>query len=98
MARDIQELLEYNEWRNFLNVIDKAKIACEKSRQLIEDHFVDVNKIVQVGSGGDREIPDLMLSRYACYLIAQNGDPRKETVAFVTLLCKLGNKSYLKKE
>lgn len=82
MARDIQELLEYNEWRNFLNVIDKAKIACENSRQPIENHFVDVNKMVRLGSGSEREIPDIMLSRYACYLIAQNGDPRKETVAF----------------
>jgi DNA-damage-inducible protein D len=82
MARDIQELLEYNEWRNFLNVIDKAKIACENSRQSIENHFVDVNKMVRLGSGSEREIPDIMLSRYACYLIAQNGDPRKETVAF----------------
>lgn len=82
MARDIQELLEYNEWRNFLNVIDKAKIACENSHQPIENHFVDVNKMVRLGSGSEREIPDIMLSRYACYLIAQNGDPRKETVAF----------------
>ncbi|MBA3722509.1 MAG: DNA damage-inducible protein D [Parachlamydiaceae bacterium] len=82
MARDIQELLEYNEWRNFLNVIDKAKIACEKSLQNIENHFVDVNKMVKLGSGSDREIPDIMLSRYACYLIAQNGDPRKEAIAF----------------
>ena len=56
MARDIQELLEYNEWRNFLNVIDKAKIACEKSRQPIENHFVDVNKMVKLGSGSDREL------------------------------------------
>lgn len=82
MARDIQELLEYNGWRNFVNVIDKAKIACETSRQPIENHFVDVNKMVKLGSGSEREIPDIMLSRYACYLIAQNGDPRKETIAF----------------
>lgn len=59
MARDIQELLEYNEWRNFLQVINKAKIACETSRQPIENHFVDVNKMVVVGSGGTREIQNL---------------------------------------
>lgn len=82
MARDIQELLEYNEWRNFVNVIDKAKNACKNSQQPIENHFVDVNKMVQLGSGSGREIPDIMLSRYACYLIAQNGDPRKESIAF----------------
>lgn len=82
MARDIQELLEYNEWRNFLNVVDKAKNACKNSQQTIENHFVDVNKMVKLGSGSDREIPDIMLSRYACYLIAQNGDPRKEPIAF----------------
>lgn len=82
MARDLQELLEYNEWRNFLNVIEKAKIACQTSGQLVENHFGDVNKLVKLGSGSEREIPDIMLSRYACYLIAQNGDPRKESVAF----------------
>jgi len=67
IARDIQELLEYNEWRNFLNVIDKAKNACKNSQQTIENHFVDVNKMVKLGSGSDREVPDIMLSRYACY-------------------------------
>lgn len=68
--------------RNFLNVIDKAKIACEKSRQPIDNHFVDVNKMVKLGSGSDRKISDIMLSRYVCYLIAQNGDPKKEGIAF----------------
>jgi DNA-damage-inducible protein D len=83
MARDIQELLEYDKWSNFLNVIEKAKISCETSSHIVTDHFADVGKIAQVGSsGGLREIPDIMLSRYACYLIAQNGDPRKESIAF----------------
>lgn len=82
MARDLQSLLEYDEWRNFLNVIEKAKISCENSGQLISNHFVDVNKMVRLGSGSEREIDDIMLSRYACYLIAQNGDPRKESIAF----------------
>ncbi len=82
MARDIQELLEYDKWSNFLNVIEKAKIACQNSSHVILDHFADVGKMVPVGSGGTREVPDIMLSRYACYLIAQNGDPRKETIAF----------------
>ena len=82
MARDVQKLLDYTEWRNFLLVIDKAKIACMNSGQNIGDHFVDVNKMVKLGSGSERQIEDIMLTRYACYLIAQNGDPRKERIAF----------------
>ncbi|MFA6610519.1 MAG: BRO family protein, partial [Candidatus Omnitrophota bacterium] len=78
MARDIQKLLDYTEWRNFIQVIDKAKTACITSGQDIGNHFVDVNKMVKLGSGSGRQIDDMMLSRYACYLIAQNGDPRKE--------------------
>lgn len=82
MARDIQELLEYDKWNNFLNVIEKAKIACQNSSHAISDHFADVGKMVSIGFGSTREIPDIMLSRRACYLIAQNGDPRKESIAF----------------
>jgi len=82
MARDIQEFLEYNDWRNFLNVIEKAKVACKKSDQTVINHFVEVTKMVQIGSGGLRKISDIILSRFACYLIAQNGDPRKEPIAF----------------
>lgn len=81
-ARDLQRLLDYDEWRNFINVIKKAKIACKNSGQSIEDHFVEVNKKVKIGSEAEREINDLMLTRYACYLIAQNGDPRKDQIAF----------------
>ena len=77
-ARELQDVLEYTEWRNFKKVIDKAKIACDNSGNSVEDHFVDVNKMVQIGSGADRIIDDIQLSRYACYLIVQNGDPRKE--------------------
>lgn len=81
-ARDLQYLLGYIDWRNFLKVVEKAKIACENSNSLIEDHFVDTNKKVEIGSNTQREIEDISLTRYACYLIAQNGDSKKEEIAF----------------
>jgi DNA-damage-inducible protein D len=81
-ARDIQHLLGYSEWRNFVNVIIKAKTTCEASGNLISDHFVDINKTIQMPKGASKEIDDIMLTRYACYLIAQNGDPKKEPIAF----------------
>ena len=82
LARDLQYLLGYAEWRNFGLVISRAKVACEVSGHPVSDHFVDVNKMVDLGSGSQREVDDLMLTRYACYLIAQNGDPRKQEIAF----------------
>ena len=82
LARDLQHLLGYGEWRNFNAVISKAKTACEVSEYSISDHFVDVNKTIQMPKGAEKEIPDIMLTRYACYLIAQNGAPRKSEIAF----------------
>ena len=79
-ARELQIALEYTEWRNFCKVIDKAKEACNGSNNVVSDHFVDVNKIVSAGATS-KDIGDIELSRYACYLIVQNGDPRKKTIA-----------------
>ncbi len=81
-ARDLQVLLGYSEWRNFSNAIDKAKISCKNNKISVVDHFVDINKMVTLGSGSERGVSDIMLTRYACYLIAQNGDPKKEEIAF----------------
>ncbi|MDW7680763.1 MAG: BRO family protein, partial [bacterium] len=81
-ARDLQHLLGYSEWRNFNKVINKAKTACETAGHLISDHFVDVNKTIAMPKAAEKEIPDFMLTRFACYLIAQNGDPQKEAIAF----------------
>ncbi|OIQ73249.1 DNA-damage-inducible protein D [mine drainage metagenome] len=82
LARDIQYLLGYTKWDNFLNVVSKAKTACEVSGHAVPDHFADVGKTITMPKGAEKEVPDLMLTRYACYLIAQNGDPKKQEIAF----------------
>ncbi|MER3011857.1 DNA damage-inducible protein D [Serratia nematodiphila] len=80
-ARDLAPLLDYKDWRNFLNVLSRAAQACETSNQEVSDHFVDATKKVTLGSGAQRELDDVQLSRYACYLVVQNGDPSKPVIA-----------------
>ena len=81
LARELQTALDYKKWQKFINVIENAKIACEQSNFIIEDHITQVGKMINVGKGGKRKVEDYKLSRYACYLIAQNGDSRKKTIA-----------------
>ena len=81
LARELQPVLEYAQWRRFSDAIERAKLACKNSGFAVEDHFADVGKMVDIGSGAERQIDDVMLSRYACYLIVMNGDPRMEVIA-----------------
>lgn len=81
-ARELQKILNYLDWRNFLKVLDKAKSSCLNAGEKISDHFVEFNKMVRLGSTAEREIEDIALTRYACYLVAQNGDTSKESIAF----------------
>jgi len=81
LARELAPMLDYQDWRNFMQVVEKARIACLQSNHPIADHFGDVNKMVPIGSSAQRSVPDVRLDRYACYLIVQNGDPNKPVIA-----------------
>ena len=81
-ARELQKLLGYTQWRNFENIIDKAKEACKNAGENLSYHFADVSKVIEAGKGAHHEIDEILLTHYACYLIAQNGDSRKKQIAF----------------
>ena len=80
-ARELMPILQYSNWQNFEKIINKAKLSCKNSNINVLDHFTDINKMVQIGSGAERKQQDYKLTRYACYLIAQNGDSRKKVIA-----------------
>jgi DNA-damage-inducible protein D len=81
-ARELQPLLDYSQWRRFAGAIDKAKEACANAGEHVSDHFAGAGKMVAIGSGAKKEVDDILLTRYACYLVAQNGDSRKPAIAF----------------
>jgi DNA-damage-inducible protein D len=81
-ARELQSILGYSRWENFVNAIDKARKAAEAAGELVSDHFRDITKMIELAKGAQREIEDIALTRYACYLVAQNGDPAKPAIAF----------------
>lgn len=81
-AREVQEILGYTKWDNFVKVIEKAKKACENAGAVVSDHFADAGKMIELAKGAQREIADIVLTRYGCYLVAQNGDSSKSEVAF----------------
>lgn len=89
LARELQSVLGYKQWRRFESSIEKAKEACEGSGNAVDDHFANVGKMVALGSGSEREIVDYQLSRYACYLIAMNGDSRKKAIALAQIAANL---------
>ena len=98
-ARELMPILQYSNWQNFEKIIDKAKTSCKNSDVNILDHFIDISKMVQIGSGAKRKQQDYKLTRYACYLIAQNGDSRKKLLHLLKLILqfKQENKKLLKK-